>query len=168
MLWWWKLEFNSPDGATRQRAIDKFISLLRQGDEQRQQQAAAVLATIGHPLAVKWALEGLTNRDHAEFRVRLLQQVTDDFSHALEVDSLERIAALDDPLQKISAPPVSFGGRHQLANWENYRAVNCSTLREQAKAELHRRSEAEAQWLAADEERKRRAGARPAAKRRTA
>lgn len=168
MLWWWKLQFNSPDGATRQRAIDKFTSLLERGDEDRQQKAAAVLATIGHPVAVQWALAGVTSRDCAESRVRILEQIIADFPQDMQLESLERIAALDDPLQKISAPPASFGGRHQLANWENYRAVNCSMLREKAEAELHRRWEAEAQWLKADEERKHQPAALQTVDRRTA
>jgi hypothetical protein len=168
MLWWWKLQFNSPDGATRQRAIDKFTSLLESGDEQHQQKAATVLATIGHPRAVRWALEGVTNRDCAESRVRILEQIIAGFPHAIQLESLERIAALDDPLQRISTPPVSFGGRHQLANWENYRAVNCSMLREKAEAELQRRWEAEAQWVKADEERLRQPAALQTVDRRTA
>jgi len=168
MLWWSKLQFNSPDGATRQRAIDKFMSLLESGDQEHQEKAAAVLATIGHPSAVRWALEGVTNRDCAESRVRILEQVIADFPHAMHLESLERIAALDDPLQKISAPPVSIGGRHRLANWENYRAVNCSMLREKAEAELQRRWEAEAQWAKADEERKKQPAALQTVDRRTA
>ena len=168
MLWWWKLQFNSPDGATRQRAIDKFTSLLEHGDEDRQQKAAAVLATLGHPLAVRWALAGVTNRDCAESRVRILEQIIADFPHAMQLEILERIAELDDPLQKISTPPVSVGGKYQLANWENYRAVNCSGLREKADAELLRRWEAEVQWLAADEERKRPPAALQTVDRRTA
>jgi hypothetical protein len=168
MLWWWKLQFNSPDGATRQRAIEKFTCLLADSSEARQQKAAELLATIGHPLAVRWALEGLTDRDCAESRVRMLEQMVTEFSREIETGILERIAELDDPLQKISTPPASIGGRHQLANWENYRAINCSTLRQKAEAELVRRWEAEAQWLAADEERTRQAAPVPKTDRRSA
>lgn len=168
MLWWRKLQFNSPDGATRQRAIDQFISWLEHKDEARQAKAAALLATIGHPAVVRWALAGLKSRDYAESRVRILEQIAGEFPHQMETGNLRAVAELVDPLQKIAAPPMSFGGRHQLAKWENYRAVNCSTLREKAEDELARRAEAEAQWAAADEERKRQPAALQSASRRTA
>ena len=151
MLWWRKLQLNSPDGATRQRAIDELILLLDQRSRDDQRKAATLLAAIGHPSAVRWALGGVTNRDSAESSVRLLEQIVRDFSHAVEAESLHCIAALDDPLQRIEAPPMTIGGRQHPASWENYRAVNCSALREKAEAELHRRAEAEARWREADE-----------------
>jgi hypothetical protein len=168
MLWWRKLQLNSPDGATRQRAIDELTLLLEHRSADHQCKAAALLGTIGHPSAVRWALRGVTNRDSAESSVHLLEQIVSDFSHGVESESLQSIAALDDPLQRIQTPPVSMGGRQHPGNWENYRAVNCSPLREKAEAELLRRAEAEAQWREADEEQKRQPAAVVSVDRRTA
>jgi hypothetical protein len=168
MLWWKKLQLNSPDGATRQRAIDELTLSLEHGSEHHQRKAAAMLANIGHPSAVRWALGSVTNRDSAESSVRLLEQIVSDFSHSVEAESLYSIAELDDPLQRIASPPATMGGRQHPANWENYRAVNCSALREKAKAELQRRAEAEAQWRAAEEEQKRQPAAVVSVGRRTA
>jgi hypothetical protein len=152
MFWWLKLRLNSPDGVVHQRVVNKLCALLEHHSEDQQHKAAVLLATIGHPSAVRCALQYVTNRDCAELGVRLLEQIITDFPNAVEADSLERLAALDDPLQKIATPPLTWGGRQYPANWENYRAVNCSALREKAAVELQRRAEAEAQWRAADEE----------------
>lgn len=168
MIWWRKLQLNSPDGATRQRAIDELTSLLEHRNYERQQKAATLLAAIGHPSAVRWALGCVTNRDAAESSVRLLEQIVSDFSHAVEAESLQSIAALDDPLQRIETPPMTMGGRQHPGNWENYRAVNCSTLREKAEVELFRRAEAEAQWRQADEKQKPQPAALVSVDRRTA
>jgi hypothetical protein len=168
MLWWRKLQLNSPDGATRQRAIDDLIVLLEHRTEDRQRKAAALLATIGHPSAVRWALRCVTNRDSAESSVRLLEGIVSDFSHAIKAESLESIAALDDPLQRIETPPTTMGGRQHPGNWENYRAVNCAALRGKAEAELQRRFEAEAQWSEADEKQKLQPAAVVSVDRRTA
>lgn len=127
-----------------------------------------MLAALGHPAAVRWALRSVTNRDSAESSVHLLEQVVGDFSHGLETESLESMATLDDPLQRIDAAPTTMGGRQHPANWENYRAINCSALREKAQAELLRRAEAEAKWHAADEEQKRQPTAGVSVDRRTA
>ena len=168
MLWWRKLQLNSPDGATRQRAIDELTSSLEHPSADRQQKAAGLLANIGHPSAVRWALGCVTNRDSAESTVRMLEQIVNDFSHTIETESLQSMAVLDDPLQKIAAPPATMGGRQHPGNWENYRAVNCSALREKAEAELLRRYEAEVQWRRADEEQKHQPAAAVSADRRTA
>jgi hypothetical protein len=169
-FWRLKLRLNSPDGVTRQEAIHQPGALLEHRREGHQQRAAALLAKIGHPLAVRWALQCVTNRDSAELSAGLLEQIITDFPNAVEPDCLERLAMFDDPLQRIATPPVSMGGRQHPANWENYRAVNCSALREKARAELQRRAEAEAQWRAVDEdEKQKRQAAIPASvERRTA
>jgi hypothetical protein len=168
MLWWRKLQLNSPDGATRQRAIDALIALLEHRSEEHQRKAATLLASIGHPSAVGWALRCVTNRDSSESIVRLLDQIVSDFSHAVESERLQSIAALDDPLQRIETPPATMGGRQHPGNWENYRAVNCSALREKAEAELRRRAEVEAQWREADEKQKSQPAALVSVDRRTA
>jgi len=154
MFWWLKSQLNSPDGVRRQKAIKKLCALLEHGSEVQQHKAATLLATIGHPSGVRYALQHVANRDCAEFAVRLLEQIISGFANAVETDSLERLATLDDPLQKIATPPMTMGGRQLPANWENYRAMNCSALREKAEAELQRRVEAEAAWRAADEQEK--------------
>ena len=168
MLWWKKLQLNSPDGATRQRAIDELTLSLEHSSANHQRKAAAMLAAIGHPSAARWALRSAANRDAAESSVHLLDQIVSDFSHAMEADSLLSIAELDDPLQRITAPPATMGGRMHPASWENYRAVNCSALREKAQAELQRRAEAEAQWRRADEKQKLQPAAVASLSRRTA
>jgi hypothetical protein len=168
MLWWRKLQLNSPDGATRQRAIDELIALLQHRSEEHQRKAATLLAAIGHPSALRWGLRCVTNRDSAESSVHLLEQIVSDFCHAIESESLQNIAALDDPLQRIETPPTTMGGRQHPASWENYRAVDCSALREKAEAELLRRAEAEAQWREADEKQKRQPAAVVSVDRRTA
>lgn len=168
MLWWRKLQLNSPDGATRQRAIDELTSLLEHRSDEQQRKAATLLAGLGHPSAVRWALRCVTKRDSAEFGVCLLEQIVSDFSHGVEAESLESIATLDDPLQRIESPPMAMGGRQHPGNWENYRAVNCATLREKAEAELLRRAEAEAKWREADEKQKPQPAALVSIDRRTA
>jgi hypothetical protein len=168
MFWWRKLQLNSPDGATRQRAIDELTSSLEHRSEEHRRKAAAMLAAIGHPSAVQWVLRSVTNREVAESSVRLLEQIVSDFSHAVEVESLRSIAELADPLQRIAAPPTTMSGGQHPANWENYRAVNCSALREKAQAELQRRAEAEAQWRQADEKQKRQPAAVVSVSRRSA
>jgi hypothetical protein len=168
MLWWKKLQLNSPDGATRQRAIEELTLSLEHGSADHQQKAAAMLAAIGHPSAVRWALQSVTHREVAESSARLLEQIVSDYSHSVVTESLRMIAELPDPLQKIVAPPATMGGRLHPASWENYRAVNCSALREKAQAELQRRAQAEAQWRRADEKQKLQPAAVTSAKRRTA
>ena len=168
MLWWRKLQLNSPDGAARQRAIDELTLSLEHASEDKQRKAAGLLANIGHPSAVRWALGCVTNRDAAESSVRMLEQIVSDFSHAIEAESLNSMAALDDPLQRVAARPMTMGGRQHPGNWESFRAVNCSALREMAEAELLRRYEAEVQWRRADEEQKRQPAAAVSADRRTA
>jgi hypothetical protein len=49
MLWWKKLQLNSPDGATRQQAIDELTLSLEHRTGDHQQKAAAMLGAIGHP-----------------------------------------------------------------------------------------------------------------------
>jgi len=168
MLWLKKLQLNSPDGATRQRAIDELTLSLEHRSADHQRKAAGMLAAIGHPSAVRWALESVTHHEAAESSARLLEQIVSDYSHSVVTESLRMIAELPDPLQRIAAPPTSLGGRQHPDSWENYRAVNCSALRQKAQAELKRRAEAEAQWRAADEKQKRQPAAVTSAKRRTA
>ena len=168
MLWWKKLQLNSPDGATRQRAIDELTLSLEHSSANHQRKAAAMLAAIGHPSAVRWALESVTHRENAESSARLLEQIVSDYSHSVVTESLRIIAELPDPLQRIAAPPATMNGRMHPASWENYRAVNCSALREKAQAELQRRAEAEAQWRRADEKQKAQPAAVASLSRRTA
>ena len=168
MLWWKKLQLNSPDGATRQRAIDELTLSLEHRSTDHQRRAAGMLAAIGHPSAVRWALESVTHSETAESGAHLLKQIVNDYSHSVVTESLRIIAELPDPLQRIAAPPTTVGGRQHPANWENYRAVNCSVLREKAQAELQRRTDAEAKWREADEKQKRQPAAVTSAKRRTA
>ena len=165
MLWWWKLKFKSPDGATRKRAIQELTALLHHRSEKRQRKAAALLATIGHPQAVRWALDSLTRRDHAEWCAGLLDQIMTVLPHSVEAESLLSIAEVDDPLQEISTPPESMGGRQLPGSWENYRSVNCSKLRAKAELELERRAEVAARWRAKEEEQKRQATQPPATRR---
>jgi hypothetical protein len=152
MLWWWKLQLESPDGATRQQAIDELAASLEHRSEDRQRNAANLLATIGHPLAVSWSLKYLAQRERAEWSVRLLEQIVTNFSHSVETGTLQSIAALMDPLQKNPAPIATPGGRPLRAGWEYYRVVDCSKLRQKADAELQRRAHAESKWRKADAE----------------
>jgi hypothetical protein len=168
MLWWKKLQLNSPDGATRQRAIDELTLSLEHHSADHQRKAAGMLAAIGHPSAVRWALESVTHRETAESSARLLEQIVSDYSHSVVTESLRMIAELPDPLQRIAAPPKTIGGRQHPASWDHYRAVNCSALREKAQAELQRRAYAEAQWREADEKQKHQPAAVTSAKRRSA
>jgi hypothetical protein len=168
MLWWKRLQLNSPDGVTRQLAIDELTLSLEHRSADHQRKAAGMLAAIGHPSAVRWALQSVNNREAAEATVRLLEQIVSDYSHSVVTESLRMIAELADPLQRIAAPPTIMGRKQYPANWENYRAVNCSALRQKAQAELKRRAEAEAQWRAADEKQKRQPAAVTSARRRTA
>jgi hypothetical protein len=152
MLWWWKSQLESPDGATRQRAIEELAASLGHRSEDRQQNAAKLLATIGHPLAVTWSLNHIDQRDRAEWSVRLLEQVVTGFPHAVEAASLQAMTKVIDPLQKKPAPTATPGGRPLPNNWECYCVVDCSNLRQKAEAELQRRAQAEAEWRKADEE----------------
>lgn len=152
MLWWWKSQLESPDGVTRQRAIEELAASLEHRSEDRQQNAAKLLATIGHPLAVTWSLKHIDKRDRAESSVRMLEQVVTEFPHAVEAESLQAMTKVIDPLQKKPAPAVTPGGRQLPDSWECYCVVNCSNLRQKAEAELQRRSQAEAEWRKADEE----------------
>jgi len=152
MLWWWKLQLDSPDGATRQQAIDELAGSLEHRSYDRQRNAANLLATIGHPLAVRWSLKYVGHKECAELCARLLEGMVDQFTHVVETESLREIAALSDPLQKITAPQLSPGEKRIPSTWETLRAIDCSNLRQKAEAELKRRDEAEAQWQKADEE----------------
>jgi hypothetical protein len=152
MLWWWKSQLESPDGVTRQRAIEELAASLEHRSEDRQRNAAKLLATIGHPLAVTWSLKHVANRDRAESSVRLLEQIVINFPHAVENDSLEAITKVIDPLQKKPAFSATPGGRALPDSWECYCVVDCSQLRQKAEAELERRAKAEAEWRKADEE----------------
>jgi hypothetical protein len=152
MLWWWKSQLESPDGATRQRAIEELAASLEHRSEDRQRNAAKLLATIGHPLAVAWSLKFIDKRDRSEWSVRLLEQVVTDFPHAVEAESLQAMTKVIDPLQKKPAPAATPGGRQLPASWECYCVVDCTQLRQKAEAELQRRAKAEAEWRKADEE----------------
>ena len=152
MLWWWKSQLESPDGATRQRAIEELAASLGHRSEDRQSNAAKLLATIGHPLAVTWSLKHIDHRDRAESSVRLLEQVVTDFPHTMETESLQSITTVTDPLQKKPAPAFTPGGRPLPDSWECYCVVDCSNLRKRAEAELQRRAQAESEWRKADEE----------------
>jgi hypothetical protein len=152
MLWWWKSQLESPDGDTRQRAIEELAASLEHRSEDRQQNAAKLLATIGHPLAVTWSLKHINHRDRAESSVRLLEQVVTDFPHAVEAESLQSMITVIDPLQRKPAPAATPGGRQLPKSWECYCVVNCSNLRQKAEAELLRRAQAEAEWRKADED----------------
>jgi hypothetical protein len=152
MLWWWKSQLESPDGATRQRAIEELAATLEHRSEDRQRNAAKLLATIGHPLAVSWSLKFIDDRERAEWSVRLLEQVLTNFPHAVENASLQTMTKLIDPLQKKPAPAATPGGRQLPSSWECYCVVDCSNLRQKAEAELRRREKAEKEWRRADEE----------------
>jgi hypothetical protein len=152
MLWWWKSQLESPDGATRQQAIEELTATLGHRSEDRQCNAAKLLATIGHPLAVTWALKHIGQRDRAEWSVRLLEQVVTDFPDAVETESLQSMTTIVDPLQKKPAPSIGPGGRPLPETWECYCVVNCSNLRQRAETELQRRAQAESEWRKADEE----------------
>jgi len=152
MLWWWKSQLESPEGTTRQRAIEELAASLEHRSVDRQRNAAKLLATIGHPLAVAWSLKYLDKRDQAEWSVRLLEQVVTDFPHAVETESLQALTKVVDPLQRKPAPAATPGGRALPSGWECYCVVDCSNLRQKAQAELERRTQAEAEWRKADEE----------------
>jgi hypothetical protein len=152
MLWWWKLQLESPEGATRQQAIDELAGSLDHRSHDRQRNAAKLLATIGHPLAVRWSLKHMAQRECAEWCVRLLEGIVDNFTHDVESATLRDIAALSDPLQKVAAGQATPGEKRIPSTWETYRAIDCSKLRGKAEAELKRRAEAEAQWQKADDE----------------
>jgi hypothetical protein len=151
MLWWWKSQLESPDGETRQRAIEELTASLEHRSEERQQNAAKLLATIGHPLAVSWSLKQIDKRDRAEWSIRMLEQVVTEFPHAVQGESLQSMTKVIDPLQKKPAPAATPGGRQLPKNWECYCVVDCSNLRQKAEAELQRRANAEAEWRKADE-----------------
>ena len=152
MLWWWKSQLESPDGETRQRAIEELAASLEHRSEDRQQGAAKLLATIGHPLAVTWSLKHIDKRDRAEWSVRMLEQVLTQFPHAVEAASLLSLTKVIDPLQKKPAPAATPGGRQLPNSWECYCVVDCSSLRQKADAELRRRTQTEAEWRKADED----------------
>jgi hypothetical protein len=152
MLWWWKSQLESPDGATRLRAIEELAASLEHRSEDRQRNAAKLLATIGHPMAVAWSLKSIENRGRAEWSVRLMEQVMTDFPHAVEAASLQAMTEVTDPLQKKPAPIATPGGRQLPASWECYCVVDCSQLRQKAEMELQRRAKAEVEWRKADEE----------------
>ena len=154
MIWWWKSQLDSPDGAIRNRAIAKLVDTLDHPSEDRRRKAIQLLAGIGHQAVVTWSLKQVTNRESAGFGVGLLTQVVTDFPHAVEIESLQVIAELHDPMEKLSAPPLNWAGKPMPAGWENLRTVDCSELRNKATAELLRREAAEAKWRKADEERK--------------
>jgi hypothetical protein len=79
MIWWWKSQLDSPDGATRNRAIAKLVTSLDHPSEDRRRKAIQLLAGIGHQEVVRWSLKQLTNRESAGFGVGLLTQVVTDF-----------------------------------------------------------------------------------------
>ena len=145
---------DSPDGATRNRAIAKLVATLDHPSEDRRRKAIKLLAGIGHQEVVRWSLKQLTNRESAGFGVGLLTQVVTEFPHALETESLQTISEVHDPMEKLSSPPLNWSGKPLPAGWENLRTVDCSELRQKATAELQRREAAEAKWRRADEERK--------------
>jgi hypothetical protein len=151
MLWWWKLQLESPDGVTRQQAIEELTTSLGNRDETRQRNAAKLLATIGHPRAVNWALNNTSNERCAEWSMWLLNQIVAGFAHAVEPESLRAIAELADPMQKTAAAPLGPNGKPRPGIWETYRCINCTELRQKAAMEIQRREYAEAQWRKADE-----------------
>ena len=152
MIWWWKSQLDSPDGATRNRAIAKLVNSLDHPSEDRRRKAIRLLAGIGHQEVVRWSLKQVTNRESAGFGVGLLTQIVTDFPHAIESESLQSIAELADPMEKLSTPPLNWSGKPLPAGWENLRTVDCSELRHKATAELQRREAAEAKWRKADDE----------------
>jgi len=154
MIWWWKSQLDSPDGATRNRAIAKLVDTLDHPSEDRRRKAIKLLAGIGHQEVVRWSLKQITNRESAGFGVGLLTQVVTDFPHAIDSEHLQAVAEIADPMEKLSAPPLNWAGKPLPAGWENLRTVDCSELREKATAELQRRDAAETKWRRADEERK--------------
>jgi hypothetical protein len=154
MIWWWKSQLDSPDGVTRNRAIAKLVDTLDHPSEDRRRKAIKLLAGIGHQEVVRWSLTQVSNRESAGFGVCLLQEIVTDFPHAIEREHLQTVAELEDPMEKLSTPPLSWAGKPMPAGWENLRTVDCSELRQKATAELQRREAAEAKWRKADEERK--------------
>jgi hypothetical protein len=152
MLWWWKLQLESPEGATRQQAIEELAGYLEHRSFDRQRNAANLLASIGHPLAVRWSLQYVVHRECSESCARLLERMVDTFAHVVETESLKAIAALSDPLQKVNSPRPTPGQKRIPAAWETLRAIDCSSLRRKAAAELKRRADAESKWQKADEE----------------
>jgi hypothetical protein len=156
MIWWWKSQLDSPDGATRNRAIAKLVASLDHPSDDRRNKALQLLAGVGHQQVVDWSMKQLTNRERAGFAVNLLTQIMTDFPHAMESEHLQTISELADPMEKLSTPARNWAGKRLPADWANLRAVDCSELRQKATAELQRREAAEAKWRRADEERKQR------------
>jgi HEAT repeat protein len=156
MIWWWKSQLDSPDGATRNRAIAQFVELLDHPNHDRRHKALKLLAGIGHHQVVDWSMKQVSNRESAGLAVGLLTQIMTDFPHAMESEHLQTISELADPMEKLSTPPLNWAGKPLSSDWHNLRTVDCSELRQKATAELQRREAAEAKWRRADEERKQR------------
>jgi len=135
-FWRRKPKLYAPDGATRLRAVSELLEALEGPDGA---DAATMLATIGHPRAVRWLLERTNERACAQWSVQLLECVLADFSASMEFESLCALADLADPLQTIAEPPTNWAGKKLPACWENYRSVDCSALRQKAETELQRR-----------------------------
>ena len=135
--WWRKSHLES---SASQQAIDELAASLEHRREDRQREAAQQLAAIGHPLAVRWSLKYLTKNESAEWGVRLLEQIVNDFTQTLEADCLREIATLANPLQRIPTPPTARGERRIPSTWAAYRTIDCSELRRIAEQELKRRA----------------------------
>lgn len=133
MGWWWK---------SRTETLPELAAWLEHPNEIRQRKAAERLAAIGHPLAVRWILANITKRELAQWGVRLLEQVLDGFTPALDADCLREIASMANPLQRIPQEEVTRHGKPLKGNWQTYRAIDCSALRQRAQAECKRRAAA--------------------------
>jgi hypothetical protein len=149
LFWLKKPNPQTTDRITRQRAISALVDALNGSDST---DAAAKLATIGHPGVVRWLLEKVRHRASAEWSVQLLERIVTDFSSSLETESLRALADLADPLQTIADPPRNWAGKPLPSYWENYRSIDCSALRNITAAELQRREAAEIERDKAAEE----------------
>jgi len=144
MLWWWtSLQMQSHRLLTRQRAIHKLLPTVEENREDGQRRAAKLLATVGHPVAVRWLLRNSTNREWGEGTVNKLDRGLSFFAPSLETEDLQTLADFGPVLQRTQAKTQSNRSNEFRVpkTWYTYRTIDCSGVQRLAKEELKRRGE---------------------------
>lgn len=128
---------------TRRRAIHRLLGTLDSNHPDRQRRAAKLLASIGHPIAVRWLLRNSTNREWGEWTVTQLQGVLSLFPDSVETQDLRTLADFGPVLQRTQPKTQTnrSAGFRVPKTWLTYRTIDCSEVQRLAKEELRRRGE---------------------------
>lgn len=126
------------EGAIEKICGSKSASQPAQMGEMAQLEAARALVAAGDVRPVKEAITCLVNKDSSAWRVKLLEETLSATPGIMASADVRILSEVSDPLQRVSSDSVA-DLKSPGMEWDVYRNLDCSRLRQLAKLELKRR-----------------------------